>query len=116
MIEHEKKEDGQVLILIVFGLIGLIGMTALVVDGGLAYSDRRNAQNAADAAAWAAALAYGRGQDLENAALSVAETNGYKEDGTQSAVLVSVDNTPSGDCPGSASGVDITIEITSTLN
>jgi hypothetical protein len=116
MMDHEKKESGQVLILIVFGLIGLIGMTALVVDGGLAYSDRRSAQNAADSAAWAGALAYGRGQDIDSAALSVAQTNGYEQAGAQSDVIVSVDNTPSGECPGSASGVDITIEITSILN
>ncbi len=52
-----KSEKGQALILIVFGMVALIGFTALAVDGGRVFSDRRNAQNAADTAALAAALA-----------------------------------------------------------
>lgn len=50
-------ERGQALVLIAFGIIVLIGMTGLAIDGGNAYSDRRHAQNAADTAALAAALA-----------------------------------------------------------
>jgi Flp pilus assembly protein TadG len=60
----KKTERGQALILITFALIGLIALTGLTVDGGMAYSDRRSAQNAADSAAFAAALAYSRGQDF----------------------------------------------------
>lgn len=52
-----KGQRGQALIIIAFALIGLIGMTGLAVDGGMAYSDRRHAQNAADNAAVAGALA-----------------------------------------------------------
>lgn len=43
------------MILLVVGVVALLGMTALAVDGGLIYSDRRAAQSAADAAAMAAA-------------------------------------------------------------
>ncbi len=48
---HKKSEKGHAIILIVFAIIGLIAMTGLTVDGGMAYADRRQAQNAVDAAA-----------------------------------------------------------------
>ena len=47
---------GQVLIIFVFAVVGLIGITGLAIDGGNSFSDRRHAQNAADTAALAAAL------------------------------------------------------------
>ena len=55
MIRNMKYQHGQAIVLIVVGIVGLIGMTALAIDGGNAYSDRRHAQNAADTAAFAAA-------------------------------------------------------------
>ena len=51
------KERGQALILIAFGAIALFAMTGLAIDGSHKYSDRRHAQNAADTAAVAGALA-----------------------------------------------------------
>lgn len=48
-----KSESGQAIILLVFAVIGLIGFTALAIDGGMVYSDRRHAQSAADAASLA---------------------------------------------------------------
>jgi len=50
-------ERGQALILIALAAIGLFGITGLAIDGGARFSDRRHAQNAADTAALAAALA-----------------------------------------------------------
>jgi uncharacterized membrane protein len=47
---------GQALILIAFAATGLFAVTGLAIDGGAKFSDRRHAQNAADAAALAAAL------------------------------------------------------------
>lgn len=46
-----SSERGQVLVLLVLAIVGLLGFTALAIDGGMVYSDRRTAQNAADAAA-----------------------------------------------------------------
>lgn len=51
----KKLEKGQTLILIVVSAVVLIGMAALIVDGGYAYLNRRIAQTAADAAALAGA-------------------------------------------------------------
>jgi hypothetical protein len=52
---YNKKESGQVIIIIAFGLVALLIFAALAVDLGAAYSARRDAQNAADAAAMAGA-------------------------------------------------------------
>src|SRR5512143_4256505 len=56
MKKFHLAHRGQVLIIFVFAIIGLVGATGLAIDGGNIYSDRRHAQNAADTAALAAAL------------------------------------------------------------
>lgn len=114
---HKKSEKGQAIILIVFALIGLIGITGLTVDGGLAYGDRRHAQNAADSAAFAAALANSKNADVESAAQSIATANGYNDDGIQNEVVITYVTSPAGTCPYEFAGnKDITVEITSHLN
>lgn len=110
-----NTEKGQALILIVFAIVGLVGLTGLAVDGSLVYADRRHAQNAADSAAWAAALAYGRGQDIESAVQGAAATNGYDNNGGNNEVILSMEDTPAGECPGGVSGKDITVRITSQI-
>jgi len=54
----KKREKGQSIILIVIALVGLIAMAALMVDGGNAYFNRRDAQTAADAGALRGAYEY----------------------------------------------------------
>lgn len=51
----KNHEQGQALVLIVIGMVALLGFAALAVDGSMVYSDRRFAQNAADAASLAGA-------------------------------------------------------------
>ena len=107
-------ERGQALILIVFGLIVMIGLTGLAVDGGMAYSDRRKAQNAADNAALAAALERVRGGVVQTVADTSALTNGFDNNGTTNTVTVTeVDSTH---CPFFGTGKDITVKITSVIN
>ena len=55
MKKTSTHERGQALVVIALAIIGLVAITALTIDGGNAYSDRRHAQNAADTAALAAA-------------------------------------------------------------
>ena len=57
MNKKSQFESGQALILIVLAIFGLVGITGLAIDGGMSFSDRRHAQNAADTAALAGALA-----------------------------------------------------------
>lgn len=77
MQNPNRSEQGQAIILIVFAIIGLVGMTALAVDGGRTYSERRRAQNAADATALAAAYTKVYGGDVYAQGLARAATNNF---------------------------------------
>ena len=46
----KKSEKGQILILLVLAIIGLLGITALALDGSMIYADRRFTQSVADSA------------------------------------------------------------------
>lgn len=121
-MKTKKSEKGQALILIVFAIIGLIGLTALAVDGGNAYAERRNAQNAADSTALAAALSKVRGGDLNaltTAGLARAASNGYTDGNAGAAstdpmVNVEIYNAP---IDGIYTGDDhyIQVKITATV-
>lgn len=111
MNKIKRTERGQALILITFAIIGLIAITGLTVDGGIAYSDRRNAQNAADTAAYAGALAHVRNNDVETAGLSVATSNGYTGN-----VVITTAVSPAGVCPPQTNdNIDVTVTITSVV-
>lgn len=87
-MKHVNFEKGQALIIIVLAIFGLVGLTGLTIDGGNVYSDRRHAQNAADAAAYAAALAKVRGANWEAAGMARAADNDYDDNGTSNTVKV----------------------------
>jgi len=88
---HRPSERGQAIILIVFAILGLLGITALAVDGGNAFADQHRAQTAADAAALTAALTRIEGGDWRAEALDTARANGYDNNGTTNTVEL---NTP----------------------
>jgi Flp pilus assembly protein TadG len=98
-MKNHKSEKGQALIIITFAIIGLIGLTGLAVDGGMAYANQRKAQSSADTAAYAAALAKIRGKNadqMKDAAKSIAAANGGSD------INVEVNNPPGLDCKGKA--------------
>jgi hypothetical protein len=103
-----KTEKGQAMILIVFSIIGLIGMTALAIDGGNAYVDSRRVETAASAAALAAATTRIEGGNWRAAALSAASDNGYNNDGVTNTVEL---NTPpmNGDYGGNPEYIEVII-------
>jgi hypothetical protein len=75
-----SAQSGQALILIALAAVGLFGIAALAIDGSIKFSDRRQAQNAADTAALAGALAKLEGDpDWELVALNRADDNGYDD-------------------------------------
>src|SRR5215207_3910800 len=76
-MQPKPQERGQALVMIALAVVGLFGFSALAIDGSRVCSDRRNAQNAADTAALAAALAKVRGQPYVNAAETRAHSSGY---------------------------------------
>lgn len=101
MKAKQNSERGQAMIMIVFGFIGIVAMVALTVDGGNVFLDRRQAQNAADTAAYAAALANLNSQSISQAGLGRAADNGFNNDGVSSTVTVN--NPPIAGCGGVSS-------------
>jgi len=105
---NRKYERGQALILIVLAIVGMIGLVALAIDGGSVFSNRRSAQNAADSAALAGALARVKNPDLprpdlstlaKTVALTRANSNNFTTDELNE---VKVYNDPLGEgCNGS---------------
>lgn len=97
---NRTYERGQALILIVLAIVGMIGMVALAIDGGNAFSNRRSAQNAADTAALAGALAKVKNQSWSTAALARAASNNFNNDGTSNTVTVT--SPPGAGCSGAS--------------
>lgn len=56
-MNRKETERGQVLAFMALAIVGIVGFAALALDGGMLYSDRRHAQNAADTASLAGANA-----------------------------------------------------------
>ena len=80
MIYKTKHERGQALILIAFAAIGLFAFAALAIDGSRQFSNKRNAQNAADTAALTAGLTQVRTGSFTAAVAAAqarAKSNGY---------------------------------------
>jgi uncharacterized membrane protein len=96
-MKPKSQERGQALVIIALAVVGLFGFSALAIDGSRVFSDRRNAQNAADTAALSAALAKIRIEPYVQAAEVRAKSNGYVTD-TDSTVEVALcsalDGTP----------------------
>lgn len=99
MIPFKQNEKGQAIYLIAFGIVALVGFTALSIDGGRILSKRRNVQNAADNAALAGALAKCSNLSVTSAALNTAGNNGYSNDGTTNTITI---NQPPGSGPYSS--------------
>ncbi len=82
-MNHKKPlEKGQAIIVMMLGIVVLLGFTALAIDGGMVYSQRRAAQNAADAAALAGALQKVNNNDdtaADNAIVNSVRGNGYQD-------------------------------------
>jgi len=69
-----RADRGQILVIAAFGMIGLISMAALVLEGGNAYAQQRVVQNGTDAAANAGATVLAR--RLAGAALTDVDVAG----------------------------------------
>jgi hypothetical protein len=100
--------------LVLFSLVmlAIVAVAGMLVDGGLADANRRQAQNAADTAALAAAKAMGEGLSVSDAATGIAADNGYPSSTTDcngnTIAGVAVNNPPtSGPHAGDSSYVEI---------
>ena len=58
---RQPRQGGQILVLMVAGLVAMFAMVGLIVDGGFAFAQQRATQNGTDAAADAGAVTLARG-------------------------------------------------------
>jgi hypothetical protein len=89
MGQRDSNQSGQSIVIMAFALVVLMGIMAVAIDGGRIHTLRRDAQNAADAAALQGAKALCRDEDFEAKALEVAAMNGFFGAG-----VVEVNNPP----------------------
>jgi Flp pilus assembly protein TadG len=87
---RRTAQRGQILVLFVVALVAVIAGVGLVIDGGFAFAQRRNEQNAADLAAFAGANALLNGQDANAAALAAAGLNDFPDGAGGTNVTVTV--------------------------
>jgi Flp pilus assembly protein TadG len=94
----QERERGQMVVIFTLCLLVLVAVAGMLLDGGMASANRRQAQAAADTAALAAAKAYATGGDATSAALAIAATNGFASSTTNCSggtiTGVSVNNPP----------------------
>lgn len=103
---HRSDEAGSILIMVAIAMLGLLSFSAFAVDNGVMLSSRRQAQNAADAAALAAAqyLAWDDGTDQAGAqAIAVATAQRHQVWGSQPDVTMADVTFPT--CPPGAPGL-----------
>jgi hypothetical protein len=96
----DQRRRGIIAVFVALCLIAITGIVAISIDGGLLYLELRNARMTADAAAMAAACDLyqnyptNQGTDPKGtaatAATTVAASNGYTNDGTNSIVAVNI--------------------------
>ena len=103
---HKSYEKGQALIIVAFAAVALFAFAALAIDGSSVYSKKREAQNAADAAALSAALAKTRGNDWSAQAFASTLLNSFDNDGSSNTVDVYLCSDANASCTGLPTGAD----------
>ena len=86
-----ESEDGQAIILIAISMLAMLMMVGIAIDAGEVYSARRAMQEAADAAAYAAAVTlyqYGSQTEAFTAAAADATANGYTNGTNNASVTI----------------------------
>lgn len=115
-IAPKRKERGSILVFVALSLASIVGVMGVVVDGSRVFAERRQMQNAADAAALAGAraldnVATGFEGSIRTAAVNAAVTNGAD---ASTIVCRFVDEvlTDLGACPTTATGTAAVIKST----
>lgn len=100
-----RSLPGQVMLLVTISLVVLLGLAALAVDVGMLWTEKRQMQTAADAAAIAGALAVDSGGNVTSSARTDASGNGFTHG--SNGVTVTVNNPPaSGSYAGDSNSVE----------
>jgi hypothetical protein len=90
MVTDKQTKKGQILVIFALAIFGLLARGMLILDGGQAYMNRRNAQMAADAGALAGAyeICFGNPDNAESVAIQYAQVENYS-----TTAAATVDNT-----------------------
>jgi hypothetical protein len=80
-----SDQQGQAIVFFCLGLVAVCAVGALLIDGGLAWAVRRQAQAAADTGALAAAQALDEGRNAATDANAIASANGFEATTTDCA-------------------------------
>lgn len=96
-IIRKHDERGATMVLIAISLVALLGLTGVVMDGGWGFSDRRQTQNAADAAALAGAqkvneYLLGQTVTVADVVSTVSSYGGATNDANQTALCWFIDD------------------------
>jgi Flp pilus assembly protein TadG len=90
-----RRERGQVLVIFALGLVAIVAMVGLVLDGGDTFVRKRDQQNVADQAAMAAGYSYMMNNysaaSASSAAWSTAAANGYTNLANGVSISVTLD-------------------------
>ncbi len=87
---NDRSERGQILVIFAASLLVIFGIAALVFDGGMMLLEKRDQQNAADAAAIAGArFLPGNRTDAFAQAVAIATENGFTDGVEDQSVTVS---------------------------
>lgn len=88
------RTNGQILVVFALSMVVIISMTGLALDGGSAFSQRRDQQTATDLAALAGADDYlinNNQPEAVDRAKAIAASNGFTDGASGTVVTVSVD-------------------------
>jgi Flp pilus assembly protein TadG len=116
-----RSERGISFVIFALAIVVLLGMVAVGIDGGRLYDERRQAQNAADHAALAAAFAACTSTSTDPAVLlatavaaglASADENGYDDNGTTNDVTITSAPGSTATVPRYQARVDTTIGTT----
>ena len=117
--KQARERRGAVVPLVALSLVAIVGVVAVVIDGGLLRDNRRRVQASADGAALAAAYdlyqhfqqyaGVDTGGSARTSAFTTASANGYTNDTTNSVVTVNIPPT-SGNFIGMPGYAEVIIE------
>jgi hypothetical protein len=102
-----KNENGAVLVIVAFAMLGLIGFTALAVDGGKIYSEKSRLQKAVDSAVLAGAQ--GLLTSDSSAARDIAEDMFFEKYGYNSGLTFDLTIEPGQYIKGEAKSIPVSM-------